>query len=167
MGRVAASGFSERPSEATPGLCLRPFSPSDPLRIAARADFEAEHRAMGEPLFGPERPTGPCWTLTDGGGRWARPLACGGLEPQGHGRFAGWLYAADLTPRQWVMIRRAFRGLIAEARARRVEITVRAPEPGLWSAPAAFAEALGLKCEGRMGGWGPDGSDYLLFAGVF
>lgn len=165
------AGFADRPMSAAGTLTLRAFSPSDPPRIAARADFEAEHRAMGEPLFGPERPAGPCWTLTDGGGRWARPLACGGLDPQGHGRFAAWLYAADLSPRGWVAVRRAFREMVKVAKARRVEVTVRAASVHQWPAPdcprAAFALSLGLSWEGRMRAFGPDGSDYLLFAGVF
>lgn len=151
-------------------LTLRAFSPSDPPRIAARADFAAEHEAMGEPLFGPGRPDGVAWTLTAGPGRWDRPLACGGLEPQGHGRFVGWLYSAELTPRGWLAIRRAFRGMIAETKARRVEITVRSPDAAyapLTTRACGFAEALGLRREGVMRGFGPDGADYILFGGVF
>jgi hypothetical protein len=151
-------------------LTLRHYSPTDPARIAARPDFEAEHKAMGEPLFGPKRPEGLCWTLTAGPGRWDRPLACGGLEPQGQGRFAAWLYAADMGPRGWIRVRRAFRGMVAEARARRVEVTVRVGNPRDWKMferRAAYAEALGLKREGVLRGFGPDGSDYILYAGVF
>ena len=149
-------------------LPLRPFSPSDPARIDARADFALEHRLCGEPLFGPERPAGPCWTLTDGPGRWARPLAVGGLEPQGAGRFGAWLYAADLTPRQWGQVRAAFRRALAETGARRVEVTVRdAGVLGPCRAAVWAQRALGLSFEGRMRGWGADGVDYLLYAGVF
>lgn len=146
-------------------LTLRPYSPTDPLRIDARQDFAREHEAAGSPLFGPGRVEGLCWTLTDGERKWAKPLACGGLEPQGHGRFAGWLYASDLSPRGWAMVKRAFRCMIAEAGARRVEVTVRYDGP---VKAAAFAELdLGLRFEGLMRGWGPDGADYMLFGGVF
>lgn len=155
-------------------LTLRPFSPSDPLRIAPREDFRIEHEAAGSPLFGPERVQGLCWTLTDGDRKWAKPLACGGLEPQGHGRFAGWLYAADLSPRGWAMVKRAFRRMVAESGARRVEVTVRRekvlPEAGvsLFTKATAYAELdLGLTWEGRLRAWGPDGVDYDLYAGVF
>jgi len=152
-------------------LTLRAFSPSDPPRIDARPDFAADHRLAGEPLFGPVRPVGLCWTMCDGDEKWSRPLACGGLEPLGHGRFSGWLYAADLTPRGWVMIARAFANMIEVAQARRVEINVRVPTdatdwPSVLGA-CAFAEHLGLSREGVMKGWGPDGSDFYLYAGVF
>lgn len=146
-------------------LVLRPYSPTDPRRIEARADFAREHEAMGSPLFGAEPVAGVCWTLAAGPGWGAKPLACGGLEPQGHGRFAAWLYASDLSPRGWVMIKRAFRGLIAETGARRVEVTVRADGP---VKAGVFAELdLGLRFEGVLRGWGPDGADYHLHAGVF
>jgi hypothetical protein len=146
-------------------LTIRAYSPTDPLRIDARADFAREHALIGEPLFGPERVQGPCWTLTDGPRRWAKPLACGGLEPNGHGRFTAWLYASDMPVRGWVMVRRAFRAMVIETGARRVEVTVRAD-----ASPKSdrFAEAdLGLKFEGVLRGFGPDGADYSLYAGVY
>lgn len=153
------------------GLTLRPFSPTDPLRIAPRGDFALEHRLAGSPLFGAERVEGPCWTLTDGELKWAKPLACGGLEPNGHGRFTGWLFSSDLSPRAWVMVRAAMQAMVREAGARRVEITVRSPvEIAQWPdalRACAFAEALGLSREGLLKGFGPDGSDYFLYAGVF
>ena len=146
-------------------LTVRSYSPSDPLRIRPREDFRLEHEAAGSPLFGPERVQGPCWTLTDGDRKWARPLACGGLEPQGHGRFAAWLYASDLSPRGWAVVKRAFHRVVAESGARRVEATVRVDGP---AKAAAYAELdLGLRWEGRLRGWGPDGADYDLYAGVF
>lgn len=147
-------------------LTLRAFSPSDPARIQPRADFEAEHRAAGEPLFGPGRPGGVCWTLASDNRRWARPLACGGLEPQGEGRWSAWLYASDLTPRGWAMVRRAFAGAVEATGARRIEVAVR--DGGPWAARSrAFAAAkLGLRREGLMRGFGADGCDYWLFAGV-
>lgn len=152
-------------------LTLRPYSPSDPPRIAARADFEAEHRAMGEPLFGPRRPDGLCWTMTAGPGKWDRPLACGGLEPNGNGRWTAWLYASDLTPRGWAKVAQAFLVGVLQSGARRVEITVRAPkDAGEWPAAlgaCAFAEHLGLKREGLMREYTPDGADYWLYGGVF
>lgn len=150
------------------GLTLRRYSPGDPPRIAARADFAAEQKAAGEPLMGPDRPSGLCWSLTAGPRRWDRPLACGGIEPLGHGRWSGWLYAADLSPRGWSMVRRAFRLMIAETKARRVEIAVRAaPVQGVGWAAHDFAAMLGLSREGVMRAWGPDGDDYVLYAGVF
>lgn len=156
---------------STGKLTLRPFSPTDPLRIDARPDFALEHRLAGEPLFGPDRVTGTCWTLTRGDRKWAKPLACGGLEPLGHGRFAGWLFASDLSPRAWVMVRAAMRSLVAETGARRVEVTVRAPDQtSAWPVAiraCSFALSLGLTREGVMRGWGPDGADYFLFGGVF
>lgn len=146
-------------------LTFRPYSPSDPARIAAREDFAEEHRLSGEPLFGPGRPDGTCWTMTAGAARWARPLACGGLEPQGHGRFAAWLYASELDARGWVAVRRAFRRIVRETGARRVEATVRC---GRGAQPACrYAGSLGLALEGRLKGFGPDGVDYWLYAGVF
>lgn len=150
------------------GLTLRRFSPSDPARIQPRADFAAEQKAAGEPLMGPDRPSGLCWTLTQGPRRWDRPLACGGIEPLGYGRWSGWLYAADLSPRGWSLVRRAFRLMITETHARRVEIAVRAaPIPGVGWAAHDYAEKLGLAREGVMRAWGPDGADYVLYAGVF
>jgi len=150
------------------GLTLRRYSPSDPTRIQARADFAAEQKAAGDPLLGPAQPSGLCWTLAALPGRWSVPLACGGIEPLGHGRWSGWLYASDLTPRGWSMVRRAFRLMIAETRARRVEIAVRAaPIPGVGWAAHDYAGMLGLSREGVMRAWGPDGADYVLYAGVF
>lgn len=152
-------------------LTLRPFSPTDPTRIRPRADFHAEHVAAGEPLFGPMRPEGLCWTLAADPSRWAPPLACGGLEPLGHGRWSGWIFAADLSPRGWAMVQRAFRGLVVESGARRVEIAVRSPDGAdgwdLTLRAMRFAERLGLTREGVMRGWGPDGRDYYLFGGLF
>ena len=66
------------------------------------------------------------------------------------------------------MVRRAFRLMIAETRARRVEIAVRgAPIPGVGWAAHDYAALLGLSREGVMRAWGPDGADYVLYAGVF
>lgn len=150
------------------GLTLRRYSPSDPTRIQARADFAREQALAGDPLMGLDQPGGLCWTLAAGPGKWDRPLACGGLESLGHGRWSGWLYASDLTPRGWAMVARAFRLMIVETKARRVEMAVNAaPLPGLGWAAHGYAEALGLVREGTMRGWGPDGSDYVLYAGVF
>lgn len=155
-------------------LALRPYSPSDPRRITPREDFAREHLLMGEPLFGPGRPDGPCWTLTDGDGTWAQPLACGGFEPRGAGKYACWLYAADLTPRQWVMVARAFAVMVKETKARRVEATIRPTAEGhSWfmqpgDAPAArYAERVGLAYEGTLKSFGPDGADYWLYGGVY
>jgi len=153
-------------------LTLRPYSPSDPRRIDARADFAAEHRLMGEPLFGLGRPEGPCWTLIDGEGRWDRPLGCGGLEPLAPGRYAAWLYASDLSPRAWATVARAFRVMVLETGARRVEATIRATgeetETFMRELKAcAYAQRCGLTIEGRLKGFGPDGADYWLYAGVF
>jgi hypothetical protein len=145
---------------------LRSLSPSDPLRVAAREDFARDHEALGSPLFGPDRPEGPCWTLTDGPARWARPLACGGLEPLGAGRFAAWLYASDMTPRGWLAVARAFDRAVACADARRVEATVRVGD-AREDCARRFAERLGLKLEGTMRGFGPDGADHLLMGGLF
>lgn len=144
---------------------LRVYSPTDPLRIKARADFAAEHALMGEPLFGTGRPDGPIWTLTEGDRRWAPVLACGGFEPQGPGRFAAWLFASDLSPRGWVAVARAFRRMIVETQARRIEVTVRCGRDA--QAGCRYARALGLTLEGRLKSFGPDGADYWLFAGVF
>lgn len=153
------------------GLTLTGFSPSDPPRIAARADFAEEQKAAGDPLMGPDMPGGLCWTLKAGPGRWDRPVACGGIESLGHGRWSGWLYAADLSPRGWAMVARAFRLMRREVGARRVELAVRAPASAAdWpvaTASCGFAEALGLKREGVMRGWGADGRDYYLFGGIF
>lgn len=153
------------------GLTLAPFSPSDPPRIAARADFAAEQKAAGDPLMGPGRPGGLCWTLRAGPRRWDRPLACGGLEDLGHGRWGGWLYASDLSPRGWALVARAFRMMRQEVQARRVELTVRAPATAedrpLAMKACRFAVRLGLEREGLMRAWGADGADYFLFAGVF
>lgn len=159
-------------------LTLRPYSPSDPARIDARADFAAEHRLMGEPLFGPGRPDGPCWTLTDRAGRWDRPLGCGGLEPLGPGRYGAWLYASDLSPRGWAVVARAFKVMIREAKARRVEATICA-DLRHWTEgddvaaidrvakACSFAKRVGLTLEGTLKGFGPDGANYWLYAGVF
>lgn len=147
-------------------MILRAFSPSDPMRIVPRADFAAEHEAAGKPLFGPRPIEGVAWTLTEGPARWAPPLACGGLEPLGHGRWSGWLFASDLSPRCWAMVRRAFNGLRVEVQARRVELAV-ACGGDHEAAACRFAQALGLSREGVMRGWGPDGRDYVLFGGIF
>lgn len=152
-------------------LTLRPYSPTDPSRIDAREDFAREHAAMGEPLFGPARVEGLCWTLTDGERKWAKPLACGGLEPNGHGRWTAWLYASDLSPRGWAKVAQAFVVAVLQSGAHRVEMTVRAPtSTGDWKGcldACAYAERLGLKREGLMRGYTPDGADYWLFGGVF
>lgn len=147
------------------GLTLRPFSPTDPRRVAARADFVAEHELMGEPLFGPVRPDGPCWTLTEGGGIWSPPLACGGFEPRGQDRHACWLYAADLSPRAWVMVGRAFRQMVRETGARRVEATIRHGRGVERS--ESYARHVGMRLEGLLKSFGPDGADYWLYAGVY
>lgn len=159
-------------------LALRPYSPSDPARIDARSDFAAEHRLMGEPLFGLGRPDGPCWTLTDGEGRWDRPLACGGFDPQGPGRFAAWLYASELSPRGWVVVARAFRQMVRETGARRVDATICA-DLRHWTEgddvaaidrvanACGFAKRVGLSLEGKLKAFGPDGADYWLYGGVF
>lgn len=146
-------------------LALRPYSPTDPRRIEPRADFAAEHALMGEPLFGVKRPDGPCWTLTDGDGVWAKPLACGGFAPDGPGRYACWLYAADLSPRAWVMVARAFAQMRRETRARRVEATIRHGR-GVERAEA-YAKRVGMRLEGLLKSFGPDGADYWLCAGVY
>lgn len=161
---LTASGLLEG-GRAPRRLTVRPWSPTDPRRITPRADFAREHALMGEPLFGAVRPDGPCWTLTKGAGVWAAPLACGGFEPQGQDRYAAWLYAGDLTARQWGAVAKAFRRLAREIGARRVEATIRC-EDG-WTTPAEhFASKLGLDFEARLKGFGPDGADYWLYAGV-
>ncbi len=150
---------------------VRAFSPSDPHRVEARADFAAEHEAAGRPLFGASPIEGVAWTLTADAATWSRPLACGGLEPLGHGRWSAWLYASDLSPRGWAEVARATTRARRWLGARRLELAVRAPrEAGEWPAALAscgFAERIGLRREGVMRGWGPDGRDYYLFAGIF
>ena len=153
------------------GLTLRPFSPTDPRRIVARADFALEHALSGEPLFGPGRPDGPCWTLTEGAGKWDQVLACGGFEPRGPGHYAAWLYAGDLSPRAWVMVARAFARMRCETGARRVEATIRHASGGELSRGVeraeAYARRVGMRLEGLMKSFGPDGADYWLYAGVY
>jgi hypothetical protein len=146
-------------------IALRPYSPTDPRRITPRDDFAREHALMGEPLFGVRRPDGPCWTLTDGAGVWAQPLACGGFEPDGPGRFSAWLYAGDLTTRQWAFVGRAFALMQRETGARRVEATLRhGPRVEI---AEAYARRLGMRLEGLLKSFGPDGADYWLYAGVY
>ena len=69
------------------------------------------------------------------------------------------------------MVARAFRLMRHEVGARRVELAVRAPAvAGEWALSlkaCGFAEALGMKREGVMRGWGADGRDYYLFGGLF
>jgi hypothetical protein len=153
------------------GLTLSGFSPSDPPRIQARADFAAEQKAAGDPLMGPDTPGGLCWTLKAGPGRRDRPLACGGIEDMGHGRWSAWLYAGDLSPRGWAMVARGFRMMRTHVGARRVEMNVRAPvaatDWALFFRAHSFARALGMEREGLMRGWGPDRRDYYLYAGIY
>jgi hypothetical protein len=152
-------------------MIVRRYSPSDPHRVAARADFVEEHEAAGRPLFGAEPVQGLAWTLTADTGLWAPPLACAGLEPLGHDRWSAWLYAADLSPRGWAEVARATDRARRWLKVRRLELAIRAPR-GADDWPAvlrscAFAERLGLSREGVMRGWGPDGRDYWLYGGVF
>jgi hypothetical protein len=145
-------------------LIIREYWPTDPTRMTPREDFAREHDLSGQPLFSGLRPEGVAWTLKDGPALWAPVLACGGLSPLGHDRWAAWLFASPLDRRGWVKVAHAFRGLTVEVRARRVEANVRADaDPGVMR----FAERLGLSHEGLMKGYGPDGADYHLYGGLF
>lgn len=71
-------------------------------------------------------PAGPKWTLRLGG----RFLAIGGLEPTGSASSMGWFLTADLTPREWALVRRATRSALGWAKAhaiRRVHALVGDP----------------------------------------
>lgn len=77
------------------------------LRPDMAEQFEAE---------GCRLPDGPKWTLRHDG----RFLAMGGLEPMGAYSSVGWFLTADLSPRDWVLVRRATRTALDWARQRAI-----------------------------------------------
>lgn len=77
----------------TKGLQLRLYRPGDERQVDARADFKAAFEREGSAL-----PEGPKWSLCAG----LTILAVGGFDDMGLGTWAGWAYAADLSPRQWL-----------------------------------------------------------------
>lgn len=120
------------------GYAVRPARPGDHRLFPARPDFEAEHRAAGEPLDAGLPPGG--WTLLRNG----RPIGMGWLSSREPGLFHCYAFLSDLSRRDWAYAAAATARALAHAEAhrgaRRIEALV-----ALNNAPAVrFAERLGF-----------------------
>jgi RimJ/RimL family protein N-acetyltransferase len=120
------------------GYAVRPARAGDHRLFPARPDFEAEHRAAGEPLECGLPPGG--WTLL----RNERPIGIGWLASWEPGLFHCWAFLSDLSRRDWAYAAAATARALAHAEARlgarRIETLVALNN----AAALRFAERLGF-----------------------
>ena len=103
---------------------------------------------------------GPAFTAFVGG----RVVGCAGVIEHWPGRGVGWaMLAADIGPR-FVVLHRAVRRYLDSAAPRRLEIVVQRD----FTAGRRWALLLGFVRETPkgMGGYGPDGATYDLYARI-
>lgn len=94
-----------------------------------------------------------------------KPIAIAGALEFIPGVLVAWSLLSDKIKECPIGFHRAMLYLIdfyLEAGYRRIQITVRQDYEMGWR----WAKTLGFKCEGIMRKYGPDGSDYLMFARV-
>ena len=94
-------------------------------------------------------------------------IACGGLVPHWSGRAEAWaLISANAAQRDLVAAARLCRDWLDKRQRnpvfRRVECYVQRDAP--WR--RSFMRALGFEPEGCLRGWGPDGSDFNVYARI-
>lgn len=92
-----------------------------------------------------------------------KPIAIVGAIEFIPGVLVAWSLLSDEVKKTPVAFHRATRHLVnfyLESGYRRIQITVRQDYEDGWR----WAKALGFKCEGIMRKYGPDGSDYVMFA---
>lgn len=127
---------------------LRPYLPGDARLVPLQA------RQDGERLDGYDAARGPAMTLERGKG----VIACAGLAQIWEGRALAWGLFGRLTEREWAIVRRACRTMIA-ATPGRIEATASFP------AAERFLVGLGFEKEGVMRAYF-NGRDHALFARV-
>lgn len=89
-------------------------------------------------------------------------LGCAGVYEVWEGRALAWALIGKTSGRHFKAIHRAVAGFLAQAKWRRIEMVVDAQ----FDAGIRWARLLGMKQEGLMRAYGPDGKDYYLFAKV-
>ena len=103
---------------------------------------------------------GEAWAYVDG----AVARGIGGLEPIWPGRLALWSYTGTLTAGDWKRVLRFTRLRLARAievpGTNRIEATALLDDPKY----AGFLSRLGLKVEGRLCGYTPQGQAVDLFS---
>ncbi len=139
---------------------LRRYIAGDAGLVTPRATLIAEANGMDRAfLDGSACPPGEAWTLTDR----MEPVACGGLAPVWPGRFIAWTWIGVASPRAWLAMRKACLAGIDrafEGGARRIEASTPADLPG----GCHWLDRLGFEREGLARRYGPDGTDYWIFA---
>jgi len=130
------------------GLCLRPEASAVLSRLSPLPELARAYAAAG-----------PAWTLAAGG--W--PLVCGGVVRFWPGVGELWCWTGQEAAQWAVAFAKAARGRLASLFAtggfHRLQAHVREDD-----APAKrFARFLGLACEGRCPGYGPDESTHLIY----
>ncbi len=142
------------------GLVLRPYRAGDEKHLVLREDFARAWAAIGQTV-----PPGAKWTLC-ADTRQERPLAIGGLEPDGQWDWGGWpnhlgawALCSDMPPRAWAFAR-ICAGAVLEFAGRRLAVqSVDATWPTARPAAGRLLKRLGFLGFGST--WrGPDGETY-------
>lgn len=141
---------------------LRGFRPDDLARLDARAEDRREMELLGDAATRAEAyaAAGPAFTATLDG----EILFCAGAVELWPGVAEAWAVTAAAVDRRPVALHRAVLGLLSEHqprwRCRRLQASVRRDH----ARAARWLHRLGFVYEGRMAGYGADGSDHLRFA---
>lgn len=131
---------------------LRPYLPGDARLVPLQA------RQAGEFMDGYDNAKGPAMTLERSDGAGFAVIACAGLHEIWPGRFVAWALFGQLSPREWVLVRRACLRVM-DATQGRVEASAG------FDAAEKFLVALGFEREGLMKNYW-EGRDHVLFARV-
>lgn len=144
-----------------PAPAFRRYIAGDAALITPRTVLAAEHAAVRDDfLHGGAIPPGRAWTMTWRG----LPVACAGFSEVWEGRWIAWSFIGELPARLWPALTAETARLIAELRERYGARRIEANTPVDFVGGHAWLRRLGFEFEGIARAFGPDGSDYAVYA---
>lgn len=136
-----------------------PFHPDHLKRIALQPSQIALQPELAKPEYGPALlAAGPCYSGVVGD----VVIASAGFYPQWDGRAIVWALVSGDAGRHFVSLHRAVLRSFELHPFRRIETCVLKG----FAEGCRWAEMLGFQREGLMRAYGPDGSDFHLYARV-
>jgi hypothetical protein len=142
-------------------IIIREFAPRDLVDMRVQPAQLAELHmlgdlaAYGQTVFD----SGPAFSAID---EHHRVIGCAGLIINRPHHATAWAMLGDLGPHGMLRATRAALSVLEATSMRRVDAIISTS----FTAARKWAIALGFRFEGTMQGWGPDGSDWALYARV-